>query len=166
MKKIVLSLFCLIFLICILTHSQTGFFYASLGLSVWFEKMIPTLFPFMILSEWMIRLHITEDFSELLYYILRPLYHISKSLCFVITFGFLCGFPMGAKTTASLYQKGELTKEEASYLLAFTNNIGPVYFISYILPCLGISRPVPYIIGMYGIPLLYGLILRYTYFQK
>ncbi len=79
--------------------------------------------------------------------------------------GFLCGFPMGAKVTSELLERGMLTEKEASYLLAFCNNIGPVYFCSFVLPLLGRRLTLPYLFGMYGIPLLYGLLLRHTVFR-
>jgi len=150
---------------CILTNSALSLSYASLGLELWFTKMIPSLLPFMILSGIMVRLQLTEKLSMLLYPAVNPLYRIRKNVCYCIMMGFLCGFPMGAKVTAELYERQQLTKREAEYLLAFCNNIGPVYFCSFVLPLLGRRLVLPYLTGMYGIPLLYGLFLRYTFFR-
>ena len=58
-----------------------------------------------------------------------------------------------------------IDRREAEYLLAFCNNIGPVYFCSFVLPLLGRRLVWPYLFGMYGIPLLYGMALRYTRFR-
>lgn len=96
--------------------------------------------------------------------------HISLNGIYAVIIGFLCGFPMGAKTVAELYSCKKLSRQEASYLLAFCNNIGPVYFIGFVLPTLGLptfglGQKTPYLFGMYGLPLLYGIFLRYTVYR-
>lgn len=163
-----MKLLCVLFaalIFCILTHSGLSMSYAALGLELWFQKMIPALLPFMILSGVMVRLKLTEKTAMVIYPVLNPLFRISKNVCYAILMGFLCGFPMGARVVSELYSRQMISKREAEYLLAFCNNIGPVYFCSFALPLLGRKQVLPYLFGMYGIPLLYGLILRYTFYH-
>ncbi len=150
---------------CILTHSQLGLAYALTGLDLWYEKMVPALLPFMILSSIMIRLRLTEGFTTVLYPVLKPVFRVSRNVCYAIIMGFLCGFPMGARTAADLYERQRITEREAEYLLAFCNNIGPVYFLSFALPLIGSPRILPCLFGMYGIPLVYGAVLRRTFYR-
>ncbi len=157
---IVLTILFLLLSGCILTHSQLSLAYAGMGLELWFRNMIPSLLPFMILSGIMIRMNLTEKASMILFPVIRPIYRVRKNVCYAMLIGFLCGFPMGAKTVDDLYARGMVTKREAEYLLAFCNNIGPVYFCSFVLPLLNRQAVLPYLFGMYGIPLLYGLALR------
>lgn len=149
----------------ILVNSQTSLYYASMGLNLWFQKMIPALLPFMILSGVMVRMKLTDKAAMILYPVAGPVYRVRKNVCYAMLLGFLCGFPMGAKVTADLYSRGMLDKREAEYLLTFCNNIGPVYFCSFVLPLIGRKLVLPYLFGMYGIPLLYGLLLRYTLYR-
>lgn len=155
----------LILTLCILSHSALSLTYASLGLELWLQKMVPSLLPFMILSGVMIRLKLTERLAGAVYPVLGSLYRVRKNVVYAMTLGFLCGFPMGARVTADLCERNMLTRREAEYLLAFCNNIGPVYFCSFVLPLLNRRLVFPYLFGMYGIPLLYGLFLRYTGFR-
>ncbi len=161
-----LTVMFLLLLGCILTHSQLSLSYAAMGLGLWFEKMIPTLLPFMILSGTMVRMKLTDRVAMLIYPIVRPLMRVRKNVCYAMMMGFLCGFPMGARVVDDLYGRRMVTKREAEYLLAFCNNIGPVYFCSFVLPLLGRKLVLPYLFGMYGIPLLYGFTLRYTLFRN
>lgn len=164
MKRILTLVFC-IMTYCILTHSELSLYYAFMGLELWFNKMIPTLLPFMILSGIMVRMELTEGFTTFVYPIIKPVFQVSKNVCYAMIMGFLCGFPMGAKTIGELYTHKMISKREGEYLLAFCNNIGPVYFVGFVQPLLQRQRLLPYLFGMYGIPLLYGLVLRYTSFR-
>ena len=156
-----------ILLICLLlTHPQDSLTLSLTGLQLWMNKMIPSLLPFMILSGIMIRLQLTGHFVKLLSPVLTPLLRIDPNGIYVVVMGFLCGFPMGAKVIADLYTSSKLSRKEASFLLSFCNNIGPVYFISFVLPTLGLSLRLPYLLGMYALPFCYGLILRYTLYRS
>lgn len=146
-------------IVLLLRYPSLSLEYASTGLNLWLTKMVPTLLPFMILSGIMIRMNLTESFVRVLHPLLHSLYGTSKNGSYTIIMGFLCGFPMGARIVGELYETGRLSREESSRLLYFCNNIGPIYFLSYVVPVLVIEKPlVPFLI-MYGIPLLYGLIL-------
>ena len=120
----------------------------------------------MILTGVMIRLNLTENFVRILNPLLTPILHISLNGIYVVAVGFLCGFPMGAKVIADLYLQNKISEKEASFLLSFCNNIGPIYFMSFVLPVLGLHRKIPYIFGMYGLPFLYGIFLRYTVYKN
>lgn len=129
--------------------------------------MIPSLFPFMVLSGIMIRMNLTDTFVRLVKPVLTPLFRVNGNCLYAVITGFLCGFPMGAVVTAQLYERKMITKPEAEYLLSFCNNIGPVYFISFALPTMGVQGgSLPFLFGMYGIPLLYGIFLRHTLFHN
>ncbi len=149
----------------ILTQSETSLYYAFYGFSLWYSKMIPSLLPFMIISGILVRMNLTETFSNLLHPLLKKIFHCSQNVSYAIIMGFLCGFPMGAKVTSELLKNNKITEAEAQFLLSFCNNIGPVYFCSFVIPLLQISNPAPYLFGMYGIPFLYGFVLRYTIFK-
>jgi len=135
----------------LLLYPKESVNYAKEGLLIWFETMLPTLMPFMILSTLMISLHLT-DFPG------------AKLYCIVM--GFLCGFPMGAKVVKDLYIKKVLTRQEANDLLGFCNNLGPIFILNYALPTLGIRKPLPCLIGFYAIPFLYGIIIMRIHRRK
>ncbi len=165
-KKLSYTLFFLLLLGCILTNPETSVSYALNGLYLWFDRMIPSLLPFMILSGIMVRMGLTEQIASLIYPVIAPFWRVSKNVVYGMLMGFLCGFPMGAKTARDLLDKGAVTRREATFLLAFCNNIGPVYFVSYVLPILGLHPAWPYLLGMYGLPLAYSLLLRHTRFRN
>ena len=122
------------------------------GLNLWFLKMIPALLPFMILSGLLIRLELSDSIASFFAPVLRPVFRLSDSCLYCVLVGFLCGFPMGAKVCAQSLSAGKLTKKEASLLLAFTNNIGPVYFSGYMLSLFPVQTPAAVWLGIYAVP--------------
>lgn len=165
-KNVFLTIFFLLLTGLLLVRPAESLAYSLVGLQLWFNKMIPTLLPFMILTGVMIKLNLTENFVRFLRPVLNPLLHISPNGIYAVLIGFLCGFPMGSKVIADLYEAKKLSREEASLLLGFCNNIGPIYFVSFVLPILGLHKIAPCIFGMYGLPFLYGLFLRYTKYRN
>lgn len=134
--------------------------HASLGLVLWFQKMIPTLLPFMILSGIMVRMSLTERFARFFHPLFNKLWGTSINGSYVILMGMLCGFPMGARVIGELCSAGKLSEDEGAFLLAFCNNIGPIYFISFVMSTLSLSgNYIPFAI-MYSVPLCYGYLLR------
>ena len=52
------------------------------GLNLWFERMIPTLFPFMVLSGIIIRMNLTDSFVKILNPILGRLFHLRRAFIY------------------------------------------------------------------------------------
>ena len=165
MKKIMGVFFFVFLTFCMLTNSSLSLAYAALGLRLWYEKMVPVLFPFMVLSGTLIRMGLVESLIRPIRPFFGKLFRISDPAVYTILMGFLCGFPMGARTTSEFRNRQELSVAEGQFLLAFCNNFGPVYFLGFVLPLLHRTLKLPYLIGMYGIPVIYGLFLRYTVYR-
>ena len=151
----------------VLFHADKAKQFAYLGLDTWFTQLIPSLLPFMILSSLLIQLDLISYFCKPFRFFLRPLFQMNDSCLYVLITGFLCGFPIGAKNITQLYQEGKLTKDEGNYLLSFCNNIGPIYFLSFVWNNVYPRNLFPYGFAILILPpLLYGLFLRYTFYRK
>ena len=135
--------------------------YAALGLLAWFQNMIPALLPFMIFTNLILNLNLEEVILKPLYLILEPFFKVRREMLFAICIGFLCGFPMGSKVLSDLYRKGKISHVEAEYLLCFTNNIGPAYYLGFVCPVLLPEYRLSFLLFVqFGIPFCYGLFLR------
>lgn len=158
--QILFTLLALYLTSLLLRYPARSLDYAYTGLLLWFRKMIPTLFPFMILSGIMVRMNLTEGFARFFHPLFHKIWGTSLNGSYVILMGMLCGFPMGARVIGELCQAEKLSEEEGAYLLSFCNNIGPIYFLSFVMSTLSLSgNYLPFFI-MYGVPLCYGMFLH------
>lgn len=155
------SLFLLFFLLLIL-NPQTAVSGASAGLLLWFHSIIPSLLPFMILSNLLIALNGLAFFTGLLHPVTSRLFGISKNGSYALFTGLVCGYPMGAKTCADLLLERRVSKEEAQYLLCFTNNPGPAFLSGYLLQNILKNRypAPPFFLAVYGAPLLFAAVFH------
>ena len=152
----------LLLIIIILSRPEATFQCAYEGLYQWAAKMVPTLFPFMMISSIMVYSGADLELGRMLSHVLRKLYRYSSYGLYALFMGFFCGFPMGAKVVSDLYEKEKISRSEADTLLSFCNNIGPAYFMGIIIPILhecGYQNTLPFVFGMYGIPAVYGIVM-------
>ena len=129
-------MFILIILLClfyILKFPVITITAAKCGLILWFEKILPTLLPFAILSNIIITSDILSGVTKRLLPVIKPLLPVSEAGAFVLFSGFLFGFPMGSKNCAQLLKENKMSKEEADILFIITNNMSPVFIQNYIL---------------------------------
>lgn len=170
MKKILFVLFVPALLFLLFTHPDLIASGCSLGLSLWYTSVLPSLLPFMILSGLLIRTGLFRCLHPAYAPLLKRLFRISDDGCYAVFLGFLCGFPMGAKVIADLVREGHIPADEGSYLLGFCNNVSPAFFLNYVcLLKLGYpSVPWRLVLMFYSLPLLYGLATRpfYRFSQK
>lgn len=111
------------------TATLTG---ASSGLLLWFQKILPVLLPFVIISGLIIRLGLIMPITKLLYPVFKLFFPVSPNGCYPIFLGFLSGLPMGAKTVADLMEQKKISPQEGRYLVCLCNNASPMFLLNYI----------------------------------
>lgn len=104
-----------------------------------YEVVIPSLFPFFVLSSFAVESGFLCAVGKLVSPVANALFSVSGSGVTAFVIGLLCGSPTGAKTVAELYQKRMIEKKEAERLLGFCNNVGPVFILGAVGKMLGDS---------------------------
>lgn len=136
MKTIGIRLLSILFFALVLLFPADTLAGSASGLLLWFQTVLPTLLPAMILADYLIRIRADRYISRLAARPLRFIFGVSDDGAYAVLTGFLCGYPMGAKTTASLLSRGRIAKEEADYLLSFCNQPSPMFLIGFL--CAGL----------------------------
>lgn len=102
------------------------------GIRLCLTVLIPSLFPFMVISSFIVK-------SGLSYQIGKPLRGITKHLfglneCFapIIILSILGGYPIGAKGISEIYIRGEADERECKKASLFCVCSGPGFLVNYI----------------------------------
>jgi len=151
------SIFCLLLMF---KNGEIASEYIHRGLLLCTKTVIPSLFPFMVLSELLVCSGTGERLIQKVAVPLTRLFRLPASGICAMILGMLCGFPVGAKAVVSAYRRGALSKRDAERALAVSNNPSS----AFILGAVGASlwENTRFGIALYGTILgssiLYGLL--------
>ena len=133
MKHIFLSIFFLLFFLTMIIFPSQALVGATNGLLLWFQIVIPTLLPAIIISNVLIFSNSIPYITKYFGVLIQKLFHVSSAGSFAALTGFLCGYPVGAKVTADLVKSKQISVSEGNYLLSFCNNTSPSFISSFIV---------------------------------
>ncbi len=125
--------FCLMSTFCfilVLRNSDAAIEYMGRGLTLCARTVIPSLFPFMVISELLVSSGAGEAFGRLFSRIMRWLFGLSGAGASAVFLGSMCGFPVGARTAVALLDRNVISKTECEHLLTFTNNPSSAFLIT------------------------------------
>lgn len=131
-RDLLLGLALLCATLALMLYPQHSMEAARTGLQLCYNVIIPSLFPFFVLSSLVVELGLAGHLGRLLEGLMRPLFRVGGACASAFALGFIGGYPVGAKTAISLYQNGMCTKTEAERLLAFCNNSGPAFILGVV----------------------------------
>ncbi|MFV0518901.1 MAG: hypothetical protein ACK5LY_01385 [Lachnospirales bacterium] len=132
------------------------------GLEIWFYTLIPSLFPFVVLSTFLLESRYLSLLPDFIFYPIKKLLNINTNTAKYYVLALLTGYPLGAKISSELYIKQDLSKKEYKHTLYFFNNcsiiftIGTVGILFYNNKNLGIFLYTIHIISSYILGVLYS----------
>lgn len=91
--------------------------------------LIPSLFPFMVLSSFIVTSGFSEWLGKYLTPITKRLFHTNGEIGSVIILGLCGGFPVGAKGIATLYNEEKINTDTAKALAMFLVGGGPAFVV-------------------------------------
>lgn len=161
MKRIFPLLFLSILFCFLLVFPKQTLEASKTGLLLWFDTLLPTLLPFLIVSQLILKTSLVDSIQKILGPAFRHIFHCSGNGAFCLICGFLCGYPVGARLISLQIKENQLSLEEGQYLLSFCNNVSPMFCISYgILQSIGSTQIFPYLFIIYGSALIFGFLMR------
>lgn len=130
MKKNSVVIICACFFIfALLRYPQAMLAAGAKSVTLWFNQVLPSLFPFMVACGLLLRMGAAEMVGEWLRPLMKPLFGLPGIAAFPFFLGIFSGYPMGAKITASLYEENKISLPQAEHILSFCNNPGPLFLV-------------------------------------
>lgn len=100
------------------------------GIELNLQTLVPSLFPFMILSSYIVNSGALKPLARVSSPALRFIFKLGENALPSLLMGLIGGYPVGAMTAASLLRKNEITQNEAERLMLFAVNGGPAFMIT------------------------------------
>lgn len=152
-KKALTAFFAGLGMLMLILDSKTALSGGIAGVDVCVRTVIPSLFPFFVLT-----ILLTGTLSGLQMKLLRPIGRLCKMPDGsepLLLLGLLGGYPAGAQAIAQTYAAGQLSRKDAQRLLGFCNNAGP----SFLFGIAALSFPSPWMPwALWGIHMLSAIL--------
>jgi sporulation integral membrane protein YlbJ len=134
-KNIVITIACTLLILQIIIAPKVCIDAAIAGSLLFFYKVFPSLFSFLVVSNIMLSYDGVYIYSKFLGGALcRPL-KLPSSCSFVLIVSILCGYPLGAKYASDIYERKIIDFPTYERLLNIASNASPLF----ILGSIGIS---------------------------
>ena len=117
-------------LLALILDSRTGFSAAREGVRLCISTLIPSMFPFFVLS-----ILLTGSLAGQPIKFLRPLtklLRIPEGAESLLAIGLLGGYPIGAQNVIAAYRQGCLSPGDTQRMAVFCNNAGPAFLFGYL----------------------------------
>lgn len=112
-------------MLILILDAKTAFSGASEGISLCLTTVIPSLFPFFVIS--ILLTGLLPSFSSALLRPLGKVLHLPQNAESLSIIGFLGGYPVGAQCIRQAHCMGALSRNDAERMLAYCSNAGPAF---------------------------------------
>lgn len=119
----------LISLIELLINKTLIFNTISYSMNLWISSIIPSLFPFFVISDILIKYNITNYIPKFIKKIFTKLFNVSDNIVTIFFLSLISGFPSNARNVRSMYDMKLISDKEASHALIFTHFSNPLFIL-------------------------------------
>lgn len=103
---------------------------AKNGIGYCLEVLVPSLYPFMVLSVFVVKSGLARKVGKYLEKPTQIFFRLPGITAPTILMGLIGGYPAGARSVAALYEDGEISRKQAERMLGFCVNAGPSFIIT------------------------------------
>lgn len=129
---IIISIVFLFVCVSVLALPKISIEGAKSGLEYSFGILIPSLFPFMFLSDFAVEYGISSKFGKILTPFSEKMLYLPSEAGVTVLLSLIGGFPVGAVGINSLLKQNKITQSQANRMLCFCVNSGPAFMISVV----------------------------------
>ena len=135
----------------------------SNGLKVCETAVIPALFPFMVLSDFLVRSKLSEVIGNALAPVTKALFRLPGCAGCAVLMSMAGGYPVGAKMTAQLLENGDISCNQGKRMMLFCVNSGPAFVIGTVGTVIFSSRKAGIIlyVSLVVSALIMGIVSRF-----
>ena len=118
--------------ICTLLYRDLVYDTISYSLHIWVHTLLPSMFPFFVLSDILIAYDITSYIPMCIKRIFSSLFGVTYQVITIFFLSCFSGFPSNARMISTMYCNGDITLDEANHALIFTHFSNPLFILSVV----------------------------------
>lgn len=96
---------------------------------IWFNTLVPSMFPMFILSDILINYNFTMYIPKRIVNFISKIFNISNSAVLIVFLSMISGFPTNAINIRNAYDNNMISKNEAEHLLLFNHFANPLFIL-------------------------------------
>ena len=167
LKDFALPLVIIVFMGLMLAFPEYYMKATGRGLALFASNVLPAMFPFLFLNTMLSNTKAIPFINKAFEKPVNKIFGVVKEGAFVLISALICGYPVGAVTTARLYENGDISREDVRSFLPFTSLAGPVFILSTVSSVfedknVGLVVLISHYVGT----LLNGLVWRFVSYAR
>lgn len=169
MKKLAIIPVIIALAVMLLIYPERSLSSARYGLELWLTAVLPSLLPFMAASFLLLETGVVRLLAAFFAPVTRLLFYAPGESAYVFLASAVSGYPVGARLSAELYARGEITEPDAQRIVRFTSVTGPVFLTGAVsagmlgLPGAGVYLAAAHYISALLVGIILGLVDRRRY---
>ena len=166
-KSTLIMIFLIFLCFEILTESNSILNSVTFSLDIFKKNIFPSLFPFFVLSNLMIKYGFVELIGNFSKGFMNKLFKINGKCAFIFIMSIISGNPSNAKYTRELYLNNDINKYEATKILSYSCFASPLFILVTTTTLLG-NKKIGFLILIchYLSNIIIGIILRFYHPSK
>lgn len=168
LRDTILIFVAILFIFFIFNNPQISVNGVSKGLYICGNVIIPSLFPFIVLCNFISLSPMVKVISKILLPITQNIFNLPANVGYIVFISFIGGYPMGAKLISEALKKEEIDVNMANRLLCFCINAGPAFvitaigYIGYGSKKIGVYLLISHLLGSITIGIILGIIGKFS----
>ena len=134
MKKKLFNFFvilsCTFIIIYCIIYKSLIFETIYFSMETWIKNIVPSLFPFFIISDILINYNIIYFIPKRIKDFCKVIWGITDNMLMILLLSMLSGFPSNARNTRILYDTGKISLDEANHILIFSHFSNPIFILT------------------------------------
>lgn len=131
-ETVVVFIIIIFYLISLFMFSDKVIEGIMFSIDIWKNNLIPSIFPFLVFSYIFINYGVSDVISEITKPFISNILRVNKECNYIIILSLLSGFPTSSKFINDSYENGDISLEDANYLLNFCFFSNPLFIIGTI----------------------------------
>ncbi len=131
-KDVISCAFAVFIIVTLILNQKAASLGVINGISFSIHTLIPSLFPFMFVSSFIVKSTIINSVGRIFAPLTKFLFYLPGCAAPAIILGMIGGYPTGVKNVQNLLERDLINREQANRLMCFNVNAGPGFIISLV----------------------------------